>query len=198
MPRIARPQRLNQRWLMPQSHPTTGPVRFLSPVRFLALKAEWSARRNFTSVLVLVVISVYGPRTARHGCTLMVGSNDSQDSMDTPCGARTGIVRAPQGNLQCFSYPTGPVRGPLRTRKGINTTRIDKKQQKGQSLQIAPSRVYPKKIHHPSNLTEWPLLQPHTHNQSLEGRIGLDLYLVEGSFKIQYYFVFVSIYILWK
>ena len=33
---------------MPQSHPTTGPVRFLSPVRFLARKAEWSAR---TSVL---------------------------------------------------------------------------------------------------------------------------------------------------
>ena len=37
--------------LMPQSHPITGPVRFLSPVWFLACKAEWSARRNFTSVL---------------------------------------------------------------------------------------------------------------------------------------------------
>ena len=37
--------------VMPQSHPTTGPVRFSSPVRFLARKAEWSARRNFTSVL---------------------------------------------------------------------------------------------------------------------------------------------------
>ena len=37
--------------VMPQSHPTTDPVRFLSPVRFLARKAEWSARRNFTSVL---------------------------------------------------------------------------------------------------------------------------------------------------
>ena len=37
--------------LMPQSHPTTGPVRILSPVRFLARKAEWSARTNFTSVL---------------------------------------------------------------------------------------------------------------------------------------------------
>ena len=31
---------------------------------------------------------------------------------------RTGIVRAPQGNLQCFSYPTGPKRGPCVTRKG--------------------------------------------------------------------------------
>ena len=37
--------------IMPQSHPTTGPVRFLSPVRFLARTAEWCARRNFTSVL---------------------------------------------------------------------------------------------------------------------------------------------------
>ena len=37
--------------VMPQSHPTTGPVRFLSPVRFLARKAEWSTRRIFTSVL---------------------------------------------------------------------------------------------------------------------------------------------------
>ena len=38
-------------WHFTQSHPTTGPVRYLSPVRFLARKAEWSARRNFTSVL---------------------------------------------------------------------------------------------------------------------------------------------------
>ena len=37
--------------LMPQSHPTTDPVRFSSLVRLLARKAEWSARRNFTSVL---------------------------------------------------------------------------------------------------------------------------------------------------
>ena len=29
--------------------------------------------------------------------------------MGTPCDARTDIVRAPNGNLQCFSYPTGPV-----------------------------------------------------------------------------------------
>ena len=36
---------------MPQSHPTTGPVRFLSPVRFLARKTERSARMNLTSVL---------------------------------------------------------------------------------------------------------------------------------------------------
>ena len=57
-------------------------------------------------------------RTIWHDCTLMVWSNNSQDSMGTPCGACTGIVRAPHRNLQCFSYPTGPVRGPCGTRKG--------------------------------------------------------------------------------
>ena len=37
--------------VMPQSHSTTGPVRFLAPVPFLARKVEWGARRNFTPVL---------------------------------------------------------------------------------------------------------------------------------------------------
>ena len=83
-----------------------------------ACKAEWSARRNFYVDAVLVVTSGYGPRTAQHSCTLMVWSNDSQDSTGVPYDARTGTVRAPQGNLQCFSYPMGPVRGPCRTRKG--------------------------------------------------------------------------------
>ena len=34
------------------------------------------------------------------------------------CDAHTGIVRAPHGNLQCFSYPTGPVQGLCVTRNG--------------------------------------------------------------------------------
>ena len=49
----------------------------------------------------------------------MVWSNNSQDSMGTPCGTRTGIARAPHGNHQCFSYLTGPVLGPCGTRKGV-------------------------------------------------------------------------------
>ena len=36
----------------------------------------------------------------------MVWMNNSQDCTGNPCDARTGIVRAPHGNLQCFSYPT--------------------------------------------------------------------------------------------
>ena len=50
--------------------------------------------------------------TAWHGCALMVWSINSQDSTGTPCDARVGISWAPYENLQCFSYPTGPVRGP--------------------------------------------------------------------------------------
>ena len=38
-------------WVMPQSHPTMGPIRFLAPIWFLAHKSEWSACRNFTPVL---------------------------------------------------------------------------------------------------------------------------------------------------
>ena len=48
----------------------------------------------------------------------MVWLNDSQDSTGTLCNARSGIRRAPQGNLQCFSYHTGPVWGPCGTSKG--------------------------------------------------------------------------------
>ena len=80
-----------------------------------------------------MVASGYGPRTAWHGCTLIVWSNNSQDSTGIPSHARTGIVRALHGHLQCFSYRTGPVwdtqgcrTTPLRTRKWIDTSRIGK------------------------------------------------------------------------
>ena len=118
------------------AHPNTGPVRFLSPVRFFARKVEWSARRIFTSVLFSWPHQTTGPArldTAVHMVHLWFGKMIRR----TPRVPRTGIARAPQGNLQCFSYPTGPVRGPLRdpqgcrttplwTRKGIDTTKIDK------------------------------------------------------------------------
>ena len=55
---------------------------------------------------VLVITSSYGPvRTSWHDCTLMVWSNHSHDSTVTPWDARTGVVRATNWNLQCFSYP---------------------------------------------------------------------------------------------
>ena len=113
--------------LMPQSHPTTGPV--LSPVRFLAHKAEWSDRRNFMSVLFSWSHQATGPARLDMAVYLWLGWIIRR----TPRVPRAGIVRAPHRNLQCFSYPTGPVRdpqgcrtAPLRTRKGIGTTRIGK------------------------------------------------------------------------
>ena len=83
-----------------------------------------------------MVTSGCGPHTVSHGCAFMVWSNNFRDSTWTLCDALTGVVQAPHGNLQCFSYPTGPVRGPCGTckgavrhryrHKGIDTNRICK------------------------------------------------------------------------
>ena len=129
---------------MPQSHPTTGPVRFLPPVRFFSRKAEWSARRIFTSVLFSWSHQATGPvqlETAVHLCF-------GRMIRKTPRVPHAMPVRAPQGNLQCFSYPTGPVRGacgtcrtaPLRTRKGIDTTQIDKNPAQASYLAVRAAR----------------------------------------------------------
>ena len=105
---------------MPQSHPTTGPVRFLSPVRFLARQAEWRARRNFTSVL----FSWSHQATDPYGLTQLYTYGLVEwfaglygYPIRCPHGHRTG----PQENLQCFWYPTGLVRdrkGTVRHRYG--------------------------------------------------------------------------------
>ena len=105
-------------WVMPQSHPTMAPVRFLSPVRFIARKAEWSVRRNFASVLFSWSHQATGPVRLDTAAYLWFGWIIRRTPWVPPCDARTGIVRGPHGNLQCFSYPTGPVRGSCGTRKG--------------------------------------------------------------------------------
>ena len=72
-------------------------------------------------------------RMAWHGCILMVWLNNSHDSTGTQCGACTGPVQ--ESSMFFISYGTrmGPVRdpqgcrtAPLRTRKGIDKTRIGK------------------------------------------------------------------------
>ena len=101
--------------VLSQSHPTTGPVRFSSPVWFLARKAEWSARGNFTSVLFPWSHQATGPvRLDTAAYLLWFGWIIRR----TPRVPRAMPVLAPHGNLQCFSYPTGPVRGPCVTHKG--------------------------------------------------------------------------------
>ena len=94
---------------MPQSHPTTGPVRFLSPVRFLARKAEWSARRNLTSVLFSWSHQATGPVRLDTAAYLWFGWIIR---MTPRVPHRTGPVR--ESSLFFISYGTrtGPVPSP--------------------------------------------------------------------------------------
>ena len=76
----------------------------------------------------------------------MVSANNSQDSTWTPCDV-TGVVRAPHGNLQCFSYSTGPVWDPQGCRtthlhttlKATDTPRIDKNPARALSVAVRGS-----------------------------------------------------------
>ena len=128
--------RASSHHLMPQSHPTTGPVRFLSPVRFLARKAEWSARRNFTSVLFSWSHQATDPVRLDTALYLWFGwiirmtpRVPRAVPVQASYGPRTGIFNV----FHILRDPYGPVRdpqgcrtAPLRTRKGIDTTRIGK------------------------------------------------------------------------
>ena len=116
---------------MPQSHPTTGPVRFLSSVRFLARKAGWSARRMFTSVH-----QATGP-VRLDTCTYLWFGWIIRRTLRAPYGQakflrhRTGPTRESSMFFISYRTRTRPVRDPqgcrtalLRTRKGIDTTMI--------------------------------------------------------------------------
>ena len=121
---------------MPESHPTTGPVRFLTPVRFLARTAEWSARRNFTPVLLSWSHQATGPvrfDTAVHLCFDQIILRIRKDPVRCPYGRRTGPARESQMFFISYGIRTGPMRdpqgcrtAPLRVRKGIDTTIICK------------------------------------------------------------------------
>ena len=120
--------------LMPQSHPTKGPVQFLSPVRFLAHKAEWSGHRNFMSVLFSWSHQATGPVWLDMAVYLWFGwiiHRTSWVLRAVPVlpsyGPRTGIfkffyiLRDPHGPVCdpqgcCTGCSTGPVRwGKIRT-----------------------------------------------------------------------------------
>ena len=95
-----------------------GPVRFLAPIRFLACKAEWSARRNLTLVLFWWSHQATDPvwlYTAVHLWFDRIICRTPHGPRATPvwalCGPRTWISNV-------FLYPTGPAWGPCRTRRG--------------------------------------------------------------------------------
>ena len=121
---------------MPQSHPTTGPQRFLSPVRFLARKAEWSARRNFTSVLFPWSHQATGPVRLDTSAYLWFGWIIHRTprvprampirALTGPHGHHTGPAR--ESSMFFISHGTRTGQGcrtaPLWARKGIDITRI--------------------------------------------------------------------------
>ena len=117
---------------MPQSHPTTGPVRFLTPVRFPARKAEWSARRNITPVLLSWSHQATGPvrlDTAVHLCFDQIILRIHMDPVRYPYGRRTGPARESQMFYISYGIRAGPQgcrTALLRACKGIDTTIICK------------------------------------------------------------------------
>ena len=127
---------LSRQWLVPQSHPTTGPVRFLKSVRFLARKAEWSARRNFKPVLLSWPHQATGAVrlvTAVQLCFDQIILRIHMDPVRCPYGRRTGPARESQMFFVPYGVRTGPVRDPqgcrtahLQAHKGIDTTIICK------------------------------------------------------------------------
>ena len=89
-----------------------GPRTILAPVRFLARKAEWSARRNFTLVLFSWSHQATGPvrfHTAVHiWCDRM--------NRRTPHGPRAMPVRASHGPRTGISYLFNNLQGPYGAR----------------------------------------------------------------------------------
>ena len=126
---------------MSQSYPTTVPVWFLSPVRLLARNIEWSARRNFTSVLFSCSHQATGPVRLDTAVHLWFGRIIRRTPrVPRAMPVRTSCGPARESSMFFISYGTrtGPVRdpqgcpsAPLRTRKGIDTTRIGKKSHTG-------------------------------------------------------------------
>ena len=99
---------LNQCSIIPQSHPTTGPVRFLSPIRFLA-------RRNFTLVLFSWSHQAIGPVRLDTALYLWFGRmirRTPRVPVRCPYGHRTDPAR--ESSMFFISYRTraGPARGP--------------------------------------------------------------------------------------
>ena len=116
-----------------------GPRTILSPVRFLARKAEWSARRNFTSVLFSWSHQATGPVRLDTAVHLWLGRMIRR----TPWVPRAVPIRASyephKGIFNVFHIlrdPQGCRATPLRTRKGIYTTGIDKNSARASYLAV--------------------------------------------------------------
>ena len=90
-----------------RSHPTTGPIRFLSPVRFLARRAKWRALKNFTSLLFPWSHQATGPvrldTAANLWCGRMIRRTPRVPRampVRGPCVTRKGAVRRSYGHVK--------------------------------------------------------------------------------------------------
>ena len=105
----------------------------------------------------------------------MVGSNNSQDSTGSPCRARTGIVRAPHGNLQYFPYLPGSIRGPYGTRKGAPCGQVRELTQPelakiphGRRIWPYGARTGPARAVHGLITISKPVRGPHSYNACIK------------------------------
>ena len=108
-----------------------GPIRFLSPVRFLARKAEWNTCRNFMSVLFPWSHQATGPVWPDTSAYLWFGW----------IICRTPLYGPRMGIFNVFHILRGPCvtrkgPAPLRTRTGIDTTIIGKNPARASYLAI--------------------------------------------------------------
>ena len=97
---------------MPQLHPTTGPVRDLAPVRFLARNVKWRVCTHFTAVLFSWSHQATGPvrlDTAVHLYLCQITSRTPQDPIWHPYGYRASPTRNSTVVPRVFHMPVGAV-----------------------------------------------------------------------------------------
>ena len=106
--------------LMPQSHLTMRSVQFLAPVQFLARKAEWRARRNFTMVLFSWSHQAVGPAWLDAAVHLWLDRIIPR----SPHGPRVMLVWVPyrfRKGILSFFHILGARAGPSRVPQGTLT-----------------------------------------------------------------------------
>ena len=137
---------------MPQSYPTTGPARFLSPIRFLARKAEWSAVGILRRCCSRGHIRLRAPYdlTRLYAYGLVEWFAGSYGFLvRCPYGHRAGPARESSRLFVSYGFRAGSVRdsqgcrtAPLRTGKVIDTTRIGKNPARASYLAVwGPARA---------------------------------------------------------
>ena len=103
--------------VLPQSHPTTGPVRFYHPYDFLRV-VEWSGRRDFMSELFSWSHQATDPVRLDTAVYLWFGWIIRRTPW-LPCAVPVRASYVPRtGIYNVFAYATGPVRGQCVTHKG--------------------------------------------------------------------------------